>query len=179
VIDGPDGSGLSQHPVDRLVRELIASGRAAARDEIAAIVERVASAPFDYHEVRVRVDERGASYRGIVLGARERSLNYHLVKRVAIERQWANGTTTDSYQADLRRAARHPLARLLVYQRRGGAIAATISSTDRVAPAGYWGPSWLPNLLVIYSADHGMMLSGYQFSELEAVGIPEEALWLR
>jgi hypothetical protein len=125
VTDASDGSGRSQHPIDRLIHELIASGR------------------------------------------------------VAIERQWADGTTAAGYLADLRRAARHPLARLLVYQRRGGAIAVTISSTDQVAPPGHWGPSWLPNLLVIYSADHGMMLSGYQFSDLVAVGIPEEARWLR
>lgn len=80
--------GLSQHPADRLIRELIQTGRAATEDEIERIVERMATAPFDTRIVRVRVAARGVSYRGQTLGARADSLTFHLVKRVALDRQW-------------------------------------------------------------------------------------------
>jgi len=34
-------------------------------------------------------------------------------------------------------------------------------------------------LLVIYSADRGIIVTGYQFSELPETGIPSEARWLK
>jgi hypothetical protein len=34
-------------------------------------------------------------------------------------------------------------------------------------------------VLVVYSADRGMIRTGYQFSSLQAVDIPVEVQWLR
>lgn len=107
------------------------------------------------------------------------SLTYHLVKRVVDERQWAPGTTAARYIADLRRAIRHPSSRLTIYTRRGGHIAATIVPTSAVIPAAHRASGSQPELLVVYSADRGIILSGYQVSSLMQAGIPEEALWLK
>ncbi len=173
------GSRFSQHPVDRLIRELIQTGRAATPDEVERIVERMATAPFDTRLVRVRLTARGASYQGHTLGARADSLTFHLVKRVVLDQQWATGTTADQYVADLRRAVRVPASHLAVYERQGGSIAAIVTSTDQVLPSARRGPAELPNLVVIYSADRGIIVSGYQFSTLERTSVPQEARWLK
>ena len=169
----------SQHPADALIRELIATRRAATSAEIAAIIARLASAPFDERPTRVSIAERGMAYLGHTLGAREDSLQYHLTKRVILEEQWAVGTTTASYLADLRRAIGASTARLTVYERRGGAIAATITPTDAVLIEDQRGLRSFANLLVVYSADRGIVITGYQFSTWSATGLPEEVLWLK
>jgi hypothetical protein len=170
---------LSQHPADQLIRELIATRRRATAAEVAAIVALMASAPFDERIAHVRVIERGTEYLGRTLGAREDSLFYHLTKRVRLEGQWADGATPESYLSDIRRAILVPTSQLLVYERRGGPIAATITPTEDVLDGSRRGLSPLPNLLVIYSADRGTIITGYQFSTWSSTGLPEEVLWLR
>lgn len=168
-----------QHPIDRLIQELIVTGREATEREIERIVERMATASFEATERSVPVDDRGARYQGRTLGARSDPLTYHLIKRVAIDKQWADGTTAEQYVADLRRAVRDPAARLAVYQRRGGLIAASVTPAARVLPPERQGTRPQPELLVIYSAERGIIISGYQFPRLENTGVPEEARWLR
>ena len=85
----------------------------------------------------------------------------------------------DQYLADLRRAVREPGTRLAIYARRGGAVAATVTPLDRVLPPERRGRKPQPNVLVIYSADRGMIVSGYHFSTLDATGVPREARWLK
>ena len=62
-----DDALLSQHPVDRLVREMVA-------------------APFDRRIIPVPTVLRELTYLHYGLGAPEDTLIYHLVKRVAGER---------------------------------------------------------------------------------------------
>ncbi len=162
----------SQPPTDRLIRELIATGREATDEEIEQIISRMAGASFDQGERKVPIRFRGAAYQGRTLGPSAPSLTYHLTKRVVIEEQWAAGTTAAQYVADLRQAVRSPSARLALYTRRGGAIAAAATPTDVVVPPERRGSQPQPQLLVLYSADRGIMISGYQFSILEQTGIP-------
>ena len=180
-----DGAGrqrrgeLSRHPTDRLIRDLIETGRRVTPEEIERIIERMATAPFEPRVRRVRPRERGASYLGQTLGAQARSLAYHLIKRVVLEKQWAEGTTEEQYLSDLRRAVRSPDARLAVYRRQTGAIAATLCPTSTALPPVRRGADAVGLLLVVYSADRGIMISGYQISALDQANIPQEALWLR
>ncbi len=74
-------SRFSQHPVDRLIRELVQSQRPATPDEIERIIERMAAAPFDARLVRVARQHRGLTYQGHTLAARADSLAYHLTGR--------------------------------------------------------------------------------------------------
>jgi hypothetical protein len=168
----------SQHPTDLLIRELIASGRAATEAEIAAIVDRTARAPFDPRVVPVAAELRGLTYLGQALGPRDSALNTHLVKRVVAEVQWAYGTTAAQYLADIRRAVRSSGIRLALYERRGGPIAAVLTPTELVLSPAERGPSALPLFLVVYSADRGIIVSGYQVSSVLRTGIPQEARWL-
>jgi len=164
--------------MDSLIRELVRTGREATSEEVARIVERIAMAPFEPRRVGVRPKDQGREYLGRQLGAREGSLFYHLVKRVLFEKQWAYGTTEDEYLGDLRRAVRHQSARIAVYKRWGGIIAAVLSTTD-VIPGIRRGELQLAYLLIVYSADRGIIVSGYQISNIGAASIPEDALWLK
>ena len=103
----------------------------------------------------------------------------HLAQRAAAEGQWASGTTAAEYVDDLWRAVRSPRARLAVYVRRGGPIAALVTPTSDVIPADRLGPGALPWLIVVYSADRGILITGYQFSTFDEVSIPEDARWLK
>ena len=67
--------GLSPHPVDTLIRELLATGRAADPVEIDLIIARIAGAPFDPRlDAMIPTKDRGLSYRGTTLGARDSAL---------------------------------------------------------------------------------------------------------
>lgn len=100
----------------------------------------------------------------------------HLARRLR-ERQWAEGITEERYLDDLRRAIRAADARLALYMRRGGHIAAVVSDTARIIPALRRGASSRPLLFVVYSADRGIIVTGYQASDLGHIGLPEGVLW--
>lgn len=175
----PSAEGLSQHPADLLIRELIRTGRAASPNQIEQIVGRVATAPFNPSVVSVPTRYRGFAYLGRLLGSREDAVFLHLTQRVIAEGQWAIGTTPAQYLDHLRRAVRWPAARLAVYPRRGGAIAAVVNRTADVVPSQRLGAGALPWLIVVYSADRGILVTGYQFSTFDEVSMPEEARWLK
>jgi hypothetical protein len=168
----------SPHPIDSLIREIIATRRPVLAAEIDAIVDRIASAPFDPQpDIPVLTRHRGLTYLRQTLGSRASSLTYHLVKRVLVERQWAFGTSAAGYLTDLRQAARSEGARVTVYKRRGGDMAAIVDR-NRI-PLVRLGPGALSWLLVVFSADRGTIVSGYQTSIASPSNIPEDALWLR
>jgi hypothetical protein len=139
----------------------------------------MAAAPFDTRVVPVPRRHRGLTYQGRALGSRDDAVFLHLAQRVAAEGQWIIGTTAAQYVDDLRRAVRWPRARLAIYRRRAGAIAATVNQTADIVPQSRLGPRALPGLLVVYSVDRGILISGYQFSTFDELSIPEDALWLK
>lgn len=124
---------LSEHPADRLIRELIATRRRATPGEVGAIIARMAEVPFDGRIVRVP-----PALREVLSGTTADTLTIHLAKRTFDEQQWVDGTTADGYVADLRRAVVAPTAKLLVYDRRGGSLAATITPSRRFSPCAAW-----------------------------------------
>lgn len=169
---------LSRDPTDALIRALIATGRAATPAEVAAIVARMASAPFDGRELPVPPDQRGLIADGRPLGTRADSLRQHLARRIVIDQQWTSETTTADYLADLRAAILVPGALLAVYSRRGGMIAAILADTAAAVPVAGLGPGWLPAMLIVYSVDRGVLITGYQCTSLATTGIPQEVRWL-
>lgn len=125
------------------------------------------------------MDLRGRQYGGRTIQAKEPSLFRHLVKRVLGENQWPLGTSVGRYLEDLHRAVRAPSARLVLYEARGGHIAATLTPARDVLSPGELGIDALPLLLVVYSADRGTIINGYQASDLTLVRIPGDGRWLR
>ncbi|MDF3042169.1 MAG: hypothetical protein K0Q71_4875 [Thermomicrobiales bacterium] len=171
--------GRSGHPVDRLIRELIATRRPVTSEEVESILGRIATAEFDSRTVRVPNAERGVEYGNRRLLARDDSLFIHLVRRVVLVKMWSTETSPEDYVQDLRRAARAKNARLVIYARRGGSIAGIFAPTEFAVPAVRLGPESLPELFGVYSADRGTIVSGYQTLGQQELAIPSNAQWLR
>jgi hypothetical protein len=172
------GSGLSGHPVDQLIRELVETSRGVKPGDVERILERIATAPFDSRVVRVPIDERGVEYGSRRLLPWDDSLFVHLVRRVVLDQEWVMGTSADEYVRDLQRAARVGGVHLAIYTRRGGSIAGILAPTSIVVPAVRLGPGALPELFVVYSADRGVIVSGYQVLSRNELAIPGDAQWL-
>jgi hypothetical protein len=168
----------SQHPADRLIRDLIATGRDASDDEVRVILDRIATAPFSRNLYKVPVEHRGQLFAGRALGAREPSLRYHLFERVALNGLWSEETTEEDYAADLSRVARSARVSLAIYWRRGGPIGLVVAPTADVVPVDRRGARAKLYTGAFYSVDWGTIVSGYQFDSLDEVSIPEEARWL-
>lgn len=171
--------GSSQHPVDRLIREIIQIGQGAIGTEVREVLNHIASAPFSMEERRVPGRDRGLGYAGQTLESRADSLTYHLIKRVIGEEQWAHSTTANEYVADLHRAAQSPDARLLVYFGRNEHFAVVIAQTADAVPSSRLGPTSESNILVVYSADSGTIATGYQFSDVTMLNFPAVVQWLK
>ncbi len=82
------------------------------------------------------------------------------MKRVVIDHQWVGGTTFDEYLDCLHEAAVHPAARLGLYAARGDHFAASLTPTSQVMSPQQLGARPLPLLLVVYSADRGIIETG-------------------
>jgi hypothetical protein len=169
----------SDHPVDRLIVRLVRGEAEATPADVDAIVRRMATAPFNRHPVRVRVADQNLTYGGTAFGHLADSLELHLAKRIQREGQWSEETTVAEYLADLRVAVVQPNARVLVYQRAGQIFAGIISPTLQTVPRERLGQAWLPNVLVVHSATRGTLRTGYMFSTIHALNLPEEIRWLR
>ena len=170
---------ISQHAADVLARRIVDGAQSATELDIEQIVQRIATAPFEPREVTVPPDWRGLFYLGRELGPREPSLFVHLFTRVVVERQWMFGTTAEQYLADVRGAVGVAETRIAAYRRRGGAIIAALAETERVVAPPRRGIKTEPYLLVVYSADRGIIVSGYQASGLETLAMPGDARWLK
>lgn len=176
----PMTSSDDPHPADTLIHDLIAHPRAATEEEIRLITERMASAPFNTDIQRVPRDERGRTYQKITLGARAGSLSLHLFRRVMEDNQWVVGTTAEAYVQSLQRAARDTRNRLVLYRHwQARDLAAVIVPTTNALFPEQLGTKAEPNLFVLYLAHRGILISGYQFSSMETIRIPGDALWLR
>ena len=168
------------HPADRLIHNLIAHPRSAMEQEIRLIIDRIASAPFNTDIQRVQRDERGRTYQAITLGVQADSLTLHLFRRVVEDSQWAAGTTAEAFVQSLQRAARDAHNRVALYRHwQNRDLAAVIVPTENVLTPEQMGPAAEPNLLILYLANRGILISGYQFSSMDTIHIPGDALWLR
>ena len=148
-----EGLRVSGHPTDVLIRELISTSRDASPQEITSVLRRMVEAEFP-------------------------TAQNHLVERKK-DFQWSHSSTAADYIADLRAAVHDPEAKLAVYLRQGGNIAAVLTRTERIVPEDRLGSNPLVLLFVVYSADRGIIISGYEASALDRIAIPRGARWLR
>jgi len=70
------------------------------------------------------------------------------------------------------------LASVAVVAIGGGAIALAIAATADVIPPPRLGAGAQALLVMVYSADRGTIVSGYQASSLARIRIGENAIWL-
>jgi hypothetical protein len=167
--------GTERHP-DALIHELIASPeRIATTEEITEILNHIARALFNTRRVRVTPDLVGEEFLDKKLGQTEDSLTAHLAKRIADD-QWTDDTTREDFLNDIRRAVKHPEARLVVYRRRDTNYAA-VASPNTVPPERRGDRSG-EYLVVFYSANRARIISARQARDESVLGVPEEGRWL-
>lgn len=77
----------SQHPVDVMIRDVIATQWQPASEEVDQIVQRMAGAPFSNELVGVQTKYRGLTYQGIVLGRYQDSFTFHFMRRIVVDEQ--------------------------------------------------------------------------------------------
>lgn len=168
------------HPADRLIHDLIAHPRAATEAEIRLIADRIATAPFNPATQKVSLANRKFDYQGATPGRQTDSLTLHLIQRVMRDRQWAMGTTAMDYLRSLHAATRSESVQIALYRQwEERDIAVVIARTRTVLSEQQLGPRSETNLVVVYRADRGILVSGYQFSTMDKITIPDDALWLK
>jgi hypothetical protein len=160
-----------------LIRELIATGQEPTRAEKRRIFDRIAGAPFSLMLIDVPGRHRGFLADGQPIGRIATSLTYHRAKHTA-DGQWKDSTTPHQYVGDLRRGVRARSAELALYIVGGRKMAAVRVPTNDAVPIARRGRRGWPNLLVIYSADFGRILTGFQYVSLDSTQIPRDVRWL-
>jgi hypothetical protein len=161
------GEGPSDHPTDRLLRDLIRSPRAVTAAEVADIRARISAAPFNPHGVTTSELVRGRIYLGRTVRPWEESPFSHLVQRVLVQQQWADGTTIHEYLQDLHEAARDPAGAIFAGVLNGRPTVQVIAPNH--IPTLRLGRGSRPWIAVIYSPNRGMLVSGYQVRRLRGV----------
>lgn len=169
-------SEQSSDAVDQLIRGLIVAGREPTRPERRQILDRIAGALFSRVMVEVPRQHRNLLVPGHPIGGRAPSLEYHRAKHTA-DGQWAASTTTHQYLGDLRRGVRHRSAEFTAYRSGNRSMAAIRVRTEDAVPPVRRGRRTQPNLVILYSADWGRILTGFQYRRLEQTDIPTGALW--
>lgn len=171
-----DNVRLSDHEIDVLIRQIITGQHQPSDEDRVLIVRHIVSVKFDDRPFRVPENLRIADTQS-VLGERVSSFHLHYIRRVVVELQWAQTVSPADFLNDLRAAFAHESSRLGVYARRGGKIAIAVAPTNEIIPVHHLGIGTLPMLLVVYSADRGVIVSGYQFSDWSLVAIPGDVRW--
>ena len=93
------------------------------------------------------------------MGQAEPSVIAHLVKRVLVEKQWADDVTVDEYLAHLHGVVRQPDLRVAVYRGRDRRVFLGLLSPNRI-PNNRLGERYAAFLWVVYAADYGKIVTG-------------------
>jgi hypothetical protein len=150
----------SEYPIVQLLRELIAAPRQVSDAERASIVAHIASAEFNRNGVTTEEQIRGLTYLGRTVEPWADSLFVHLVRRVLVQRQWAEGTTEAIYLADLREAVLHPAADVPLGL--AGGLPTVQITAPLTVPEERRGPRAQPWIVVICAPNRDRLVSGYQ-----------------
>lgn len=174
---------LSQHPVDVAIREILQGQRSSRSIDVDAVIERLASVTFKTGRRRLPQPLLALMHwHGYSTGRPMTELTFHWAKHALGDRQWSAATTETVCLEDLRRVVRHPKSRLLLRRTRASTyLAFVIADTVNVVPLERLGPDHGPEILVVYDAGIGKILSGYMI--LTSTPLASEprtmTIWLR
>jgi hypothetical protein len=162
--------------VDQLIRELLTSGRYPTADELRLVIERIGTAPFNERELPVDVDLVGREYLGQRILTRAEANLVHLWKRVLVDEQWAYGTTLDEYLADLWASVLGGNAQVMIAVIRESPSAGVLA--ENLTPVARRGQTAGSLVFVGYSANGGIITTGYQTVDRTRIRLPRNARWL-
>lgn len=164
---------------DEVIIELHANpGRKANEAEIQAIRDRLTGADL-LEEVRIRPSSRGLSASGYTLVGGEGSLVHHLVRRIVLDEQWADGTTPEQYLTDLRASINDGSARFGVGKPSGNTAPLVYVFADNLVPQWRRGRRDESLMFVLYGVADGVIITGHMVSGANAVRRADDFRWLR
>jgi hypothetical protein len=140
------------------LQALVASPRQVTAAERTSIVRHIASAEFNRDGVTTEEQIRGLTYLGRTVEPWADSLFVHLVRRVLVQRQWADGTTEAMYLADLREAVLHTAADVRLGL--ASALPTVQITAPLTVPEERRGPRAQPWIVVIYAPNRDRLVSG-------------------
>ncbi|MCL5957850.1 MAG: hypothetical protein M1358_00785 [Chloroflexi bacterium] len=162
---------------NKLIKAFLNPKRDPTEEEVRKILNHVAKAPFRSTMTSVKKEIQGQVFLGQKLRPKEPSITAHLAKRVLAEGQWSRDTTLDQYLADLRSVLDDPKLRKAVYQSKDGRTLLGLLGQNRL-PRERLGDSSESFIWVLYSADYGTIVSGYQVSGVNRITLPKDVRWL-
>lgn len=172
---------MSRNDVDALIRQLIKRDRVPSEQDAIDVLNHIAGATF--YQGRRNIPEplqglmRSAGYPIPDYGD---DLVYHWAKHVLGDRQWTLDTTASEYFRYAMDAVLHPDVRLLAQVARSGHhVAVAICSVENVVPVTRRGPRAGTDLLVVYSADAGRIVSAYMTASTSRITSRSGTIWLR
>ncbi|MBI4318674.1 MAG: hypothetical protein HY675_09305 [Chloroflexi bacterium] len=175
--DGVVHTKRAQDEPNRLIREFLNPKRVPTEQEIRRILDHVAQAPFSSRLVAVDHAVRGRLFQGRTLGDREPSIIAHLAKRALVEHDWAEDVTPKEYVDHLRAVTNDPALRKAVYVRRDKRLFMGLLAPNKI-PVALLGRNQSAFLWIVYSADYGTIVTGYQVRGIEEITLPKDVRWL-
>lgn len=154
------------HNVNQRILTLVSIQRQATNEALQQSITHVARAPLSLRPVKMtRWLRQELAARGVRSpSAKLPSVDIHLLQRMHLDWQWPAGTTVEQCLADLPQAVQHPEVQVWTSRWLGEACAGFLSP----APIQHV-PTPEVSMCVAYSADHGVIRTGFQASSPEAV----------
>jgi hypothetical protein len=157
--------------IDDLIRSLVSGDRAPAEEDAVDILNHTAGSTFFMGRRNIpRPLQDLMREHGYAVPERGDDLIYHWAKHVLGDEQWTPDTTAADFLKNAMDAIVHPDVRLIVQRTRAGhRVAVAICSVENVVPFVRWGPRVGNDLLVVYSADVGRIVSAYMTSSTSQI----------
>ena len=176
-----DAGDSSPGSVDALIRDIIAGLGSPDTDAAERILERIRQSTFSLARRNIPAPLRELMRQhDYAVPDPGNDLVFHWAKHVLGDQQWHPRTTIDDYNDDLQRAVDDPSSRLLVRKAYSGHdVAMLIADTRRVVPSDRLGTRHGPELLVVYSATVGRILTGHMVSTSLPLTESLSTVWLR
>lgn len=150
---------------DTLILGIIDAGRQASPTEVQTIINHVMMAPFASYQSRVPLRIRqGLGSIGIACPPLMPNVEWHLLERIYLDRQWPLETTSARYVDDLHQTVAHPNVEVWTYRYFNRPYVGFLS------PSHVQGlPGSELFLFVAYSPIFSTLTTGYQTAERQNV----------
>jgi hypothetical protein len=172
---------VSREDVDALIRQLVSGDRVPSEQDAGDILGHIAGSTFYLGRRNIpRPLQELMREHGYLVPIRGDDLIYHWAKHVLGDGQWTPDTTPAEYWQHAEGAIRRPESSLVVQKAEPGhAIAIVVARTANVVPERNFGPRSGDELLVVYSATTGRILSAYMTETSSQFTARPSTIWLR
>ena len=172
---------VSREDVDALIRQLISGERGPSEQDAIDILDHITGATFYMGRRNIPGPLQNLMREhGYPIPDRSDDLIYHWAKHVLGDQQLTPETTAAEYFEYVMNAVAHPEVRLIAQVARSGHhVAVVICPVENVVPVIRWGPRVGTDLLVVYSADAGRIVSAYMTASISRITSRAGTVWLR